>query len=319
MKRKLQVFVSSTYTDLIGERQAAVQAILKAGHIPAGMELFAASDKSQSETIKRWIDESDVYMLILGGRYGSVDPVTKVSYTEMEFDYASEIGKPMFSVVVKDDALDDKVKIHGRTVIEQEHQSQLKLFREKVLTKMSSFFRDERDIKLAVHESLGDLRDSPELAGWVSGNDVEDTKPLHDEIARLKDEISKLSVKAPATKNNKKPEQQEDVDFDDLTSILKSIEVELPEWNQSSVTSVNLLHLLVAYSDSLITGVISSSTGDVSKFLYYNVCPKLSVHGLIENEKPAGTYYRRSYLSERGKKLLAHLQRRNALTEKAAK
>ena len=35
MKKKLQVFVSSTYTDLIEERQAAVQAILDAGHIPA--------------------------------------------------------------------------------------------------------------------------------------------------------------------------------------------------------------------------------------------------------------------------------------------
>lgn len=42
MYKKLQVFVSSTYTDLIEERQAAVEAILDAGHIPAGMELFKA-------------------------------------------------------------------------------------------------------------------------------------------------------------------------------------------------------------------------------------------------------------------------------------
>ena len=32
MNKKLQVFVSSTYTDLIEERQAAVEAILDAGH-----------------------------------------------------------------------------------------------------------------------------------------------------------------------------------------------------------------------------------------------------------------------------------------------
>ena len=67
MNKKLQVFVSSTYTDLIEERQAAVEAILDAGHIPAGMELFKGG-KSQMETIRKWIDESDVYMLILGGR-----------------------------------------------------------------------------------------------------------------------------------------------------------------------------------------------------------------------------------------------------------
>ncbi|MCY9419374.1 DUF4062 domain-containing protein, partial [Bacillus inaquosorum] len=54
MDKKLQVFVSSTYTDLVTERQVAVEAILNAGHIPAGMELFKAGDESQKETIKRW-------------------------------------------------------------------------------------------------------------------------------------------------------------------------------------------------------------------------------------------------------------------------
>lgn len=56
MNKKLQVFVSSTYTDLIEERQAAVEAILDAGHIPAGMELFKAGNESQLKTIYKWID-----------------------------------------------------------------------------------------------------------------------------------------------------------------------------------------------------------------------------------------------------------------------
>ncbi|WP_051007944.1 DUF4062 domain-containing protein [Psychroflexus torquis] len=67
--KKLQVFISSTFIDLIEERQAAVQAVLSCGHIPAGMELFTAGDESQMKVIKRWIEESDVYLLILGGRY----------------------------------------------------------------------------------------------------------------------------------------------------------------------------------------------------------------------------------------------------------
>jgi len=40
-KKKLQVFISSTYTDLKEERQAAVGAILTAGHIPAGMVVLS--------------------------------------------------------------------------------------------------------------------------------------------------------------------------------------------------------------------------------------------------------------------------------------
>jgi hypothetical protein len=65
-KKRFQVFVSSTFEDLRDERQAAVEAILKAGHIPAGMELFTAGSVSQLEVIKQWIRDSDIYMLILG-------------------------------------------------------------------------------------------------------------------------------------------------------------------------------------------------------------------------------------------------------------
>ena len=63
MEKKLQIFVSSTFTDMKDERQAAVEAILRSGNIPAGMELFSAGNKTQLETITRWIDDSDIYLL----------------------------------------------------------------------------------------------------------------------------------------------------------------------------------------------------------------------------------------------------------------
>ena len=101
MSKKLQVFISSTYTDLIEERQKAVEAVLDAGHIPAGMELFKAG-KTQMETIKKWIDESDVYCLILGGRYGSVEEESQRSYTQLEYEYAAANHKPLFTIVLDD-------------------------------------------------------------------------------------------------------------------------------------------------------------------------------------------------------------------------
>jgi Domain of unknown function (DUF4062) len=113
-RKKLQVFVSSTYEDLKEERQVAVEAILTAGHIPAGMELFAAGDQSQMEVIKRWIDESDAFLLILGGRYGSVDPTTKKSYVQLEYEYAQQKGKRFFAVVIDENYLDKRVKSKGR-------------------------------------------------------------------------------------------------------------------------------------------------------------------------------------------------------------
>jgi hypothetical protein len=207
MKRKLQIFISSTYSDLREERQAAVEAILKAGHIPAGMELFTAGNKSQMATIERWIDESDVYMLILGGRYGSIEPTTSLSYTELEYDYAVSQCKPAFAVVITEAALEAKVKTGGTQFIEKVDPKALAQFREKVLKNISSFFSDSKDVKLCVYESMSDYAANSDLKGWIAADEVPDTKSLQDEIrtlrdnnASLMDEIQKLRTGAAIQK-----------------------------------------------------------------------------------------------------------------------
>src|SRR5580700_5309405 len=95
---RYQVFVSSTYEDLREERQQATQAVLETSRFPSGMELFPASDDTQWELIKRVIEESDYYVIIVAGRYGSLGPEGR-SYTEMEYDYAAEKGIPVLGFV----------------------------------------------------------------------------------------------------------------------------------------------------------------------------------------------------------------------------
>ena len=73
MERKYQVFISSTYEDLKTERQAAISCLLDLNCIPVGMEQFPASSLSQWEYIKKMIDMSDYYLLIVAGKYGSID------------------------------------------------------------------------------------------------------------------------------------------------------------------------------------------------------------------------------------------------------
>jgi len=169
-KKKLQIFISSTYSDLREERQAAVEAVLVTGHIPAGMELFAAGDESQMNVIKRWIDESDIFMLILGGRYGSLDPETRKSYIQLEYEYALEKGKPLFALVIHEDYLKKKIKKYGSSVIEQDSPDKLKEFRELVCSKMVRFWNDPKDIKLSIMEAIADLSNRTELVGWIPGN-----------------------------------------------------------------------------------------------------------------------------------------------------
>src|SRR5271157_72170 len=188
IRKRLQVFVSSTYSDLIQERQAAVEAILTAGHIPAGMELFTSGDESQMEVIKQWIDESDVYLLILGGRYGSVEPRTGKSYTQIEYEYALNEGKPLFACVMTDSALEDRVKTFGTRAMETVNQQKLTDFRALVLTKMVKFWEDSKDIKIAIGETLAHFARRDELTGWIRSNQEANMPALADEMARLSKE-----------------------------------------------------------------------------------------------------------------------------------
>ena len=199
IRKKLQVFVSSTFSDLIKERQAAVEAILTAGHIPAGMELFTAGDESQMEVIKQWIDESDIYLLILGGRYGSIEPITGKSYTQLEYEYALSKGKPFFACVIKDAAIEARVRVDGRSAMETENPQKLKAFRDVVLSKMIKFWDDTKDIKIAVTETLSHLARREDLVGWVRPSPQSDLPALADEIARLSKENAHLRSQPTGT------------------------------------------------------------------------------------------------------------------------
>lgn len=167
MNKKLQVFVSSTYTDLIEERQAAVQAILDAGHIPAGMELFKAG-KSQMNTIRNWIDESDIYILILGGRYGAIEEGSGLSYTELEYRYALSKSMPVFAIVLEDNFLFTKAASNGKDAIfENNNTDMFNSFKSLILSKIVRFVKNTSEIMIAVHTILNESSILESSIGWI--------------------------------------------------------------------------------------------------------------------------------------------------------
>ena len=97
---RYQGFISSTFRDLITERQAVLKAVLEMGHMPAGMELFPATDDSAWNLIRDVIDSSDYYVVIVGGRYGTLDD-EGIGYTEREYDYAVSCEKPVIPLLHK--------------------------------------------------------------------------------------------------------------------------------------------------------------------------------------------------------------------------
>ena len=320
MDSKLQIFISSTYQDLISERQAAVESVLKAGHFPAGMELFTAGDKSQWEVIQRWITDSDIYMLILGGRYGSIEPTSGLSYTELEYDFAVSMGKPFFAVVITDVALDCKVKTLGISCIEKDKPDKLKAFRDKVLSKISSFFSDCKDIKLAVLETVPQLAREYELKGWVRATKIPDTEALTGELLRLQAENKTLQEKiAGQTKQldkNKPSTTNEQKEFAELFDVLTNIKVNLKDVKKIFANGgtlpdeMDLLNLALNFKDSLMSGVTNAyGSGEIASFIFFNLCPKLQVYELVENEKVPGVKYRRYAISKKGIKFFAFVEK----------
>jgi hypothetical protein len=165
VERRLQVFVSSTYRDLRDERKAAVEAILEAGDIPAGMELFTAGDTTQWDLIKRWIEDSDVYLLLVGGRYGTLFPRSKKSYTEMEYEFARKLRKPMFSLVAPEDFIKQKRK--KRLLGPASDTKKANAFRARVSKRTVTFFSNRDQIKTQISQALNPVRSQPGISGWV--------------------------------------------------------------------------------------------------------------------------------------------------------
>lgn len=194
MAKKLQVFISSTYLDLIKERQIAVEAILQSRHIPAGMELFAAANESQLETVKRWIDESDIYLLILGGRYGSIEEKLGKSYTHLEYEYAIK-KLPVIGIVLDDIIINNKVKSNGTEMIELENRDKYNEFKKLVMSKTCALIKDIKDIPIAIIKSIREAEEKYTMSGWVSGNSLGDYEQLISKNTELCNENIALSQK----------------------------------------------------------------------------------------------------------------------------
>lgn len=267
-KKKLQVFVSSTYLDLKEERQAAVQAILSAGHIPAGMELFSAGDEAQMDVIKRWIDESDVFLLILGGRYGSVEPNSGKSYTHLEYEYALEKGLANFAVVIDGKTLEEKVKSKGTSILETENPKELKEFRSQVLKHMSDFWSDSKDIKLSIFQTLSEFSNRGNLTGWIRGGENIDTGIMAEELAKLSKENFDLRQKLNQPKSN---QLYNNFSFDELFKVLSNDEVHL----KSDDEIKTLFQFFVKHASQLILGMASRRNRDIFPYLNALIIYKL--------------------------------------------
>lgn len=200
MDKRFQVFVSSTFTDLKDERQAVLRAILELDHMPAGMELFPAADDSAWQLIRDVIDASDYYVLIIGGRYGSLDEAG-IGYTEKEYEYACSTRKPVIALLHEnpDNLPRQKTETDGAG------WEKLKAFRKKVEKGHTCVYwnnADELKVKVILGISAA-IKRQPAI-GWVradtvpTGATLAEVLKLRNRIGELEAETAKLQEGPPA-------------------------------------------------------------------------------------------------------------------------
>ena len=166
-EKKYQVFISSTYEDLKEERKSAVEAILITKNIPVGMESFTASSQEQFEYIKNCIRDCDYYILIVGGRYGTQHPELHLSYTELEFDYAKSLNKPV-NIFMYEDV--NKCRKKDKDL------ENINRFRRKVQKEnVCQLFKNKVELKGLILTALTqEIVNNPQV-GWIKCNENSST------------------------------------------------------------------------------------------------------------------------------------------------
>ena len=180
---------------------AVERAISAAGHVVVDMAGFPAAGQAPARVCAERVRGCDVYIGVLGTRYGSaVRDRPEVSYTELEFDTATEAGLDRL-VFLLDTGADD-VGIPPSALIDREFGDRQDAFRRRVqdsgLTTQS--FANPDALGQLVERSLRELAGARRGTGGGSGREPVRGWPL----AEVRDPFA-LEVHRPVQPDDPEP------------------------------------------------------------------------------------------------------------------
>lgn len=179
MVKKYQVFVSSTYEDLKEERKVVIEALLGKSCIPVGMEYFPAANDDQYTVIQKLISKCDYYIVIVGGKYGSIDKKTNKSYTQLEYEYATNVGIPVAAFIREDLGSLPSNLVDDSTALEN--------FRRLIKKRLCSFWKEPYQLAFEVGKSMDYLFENNPREGWVRSSEISSAE-ANKEILKLQKE-----------------------------------------------------------------------------------------------------------------------------------
>ena len=98
--------------------QAALDAVGRAGMAPVDMRYFAARDATPADYCRAQVAGCEIYVAVVGFRYGSLVPGDAVSYTEMEFQAACDAGVPRLVFLLEEAACPPGAADADRSLVE---------------------------------------------------------------------------------------------------------------------------------------------------------------------------------------------------------
>ena len=99
----MKIFVSSTYVDLIEYRKAVERAINQLQEQHVMMEYFGSRPQEPKTAALAEVQQCDLFVGVYAHRYGTVPDGETKSVTELEFELAQKLSKPIFAYRVGED------------------------------------------------------------------------------------------------------------------------------------------------------------------------------------------------------------------------
>lgn len=214
--KRYQVFISATYPDMQGARQALMLPMIENGMIPTGLDSAAADGNTLLPVIQKLIETSDYFILIVGGRYGHLSPMG-LSEIHREYIYAATKRKPVVAFIHDNPTLLKPEQQEATRDGQVRRDDFVRLLEEKV-----PCFRWSTEIGLTevARKVLPNLMREHRAPGWVradqagTGANAADTSGLKARIQELEKEREEaLSQSRPALKTLSRGTDQVALDY----------------------------------------------------------------------------------------------------------
>lgn len=135
---------------------AAEAAIARAGDVVSDMAYFTARDEKPAEYCRQAVQSCDIYLGILGFRYGSPvreDPAK--SYVELEHEAALQAGIPRLMFLLSDTPT---VVLSRYCFVDDAYGARQDNFRDRIRSNVNAIFDSPSTLETLVYQALTELR-----------------------------------------------------------------------------------------------------------------------------------------------------------------